>query len=242
MPSAAQSATSSLSAEGKPQAASSDPTLYRNVMLAGLVWWAIIVYFYTNVRCDTTRGNFIILLSPCRVISEFNLLVAALPQTVTLKTSNSCLASSNVITVLEMVPYLLHSSALSTAVYTINQKYNIQASFSDVKDPQAAAVFASNPSQMEDPSSTSSGVAGFRKYNKFSLSMPFPNTIVGSTNWMEYQIVFNNIDDVSATCLEPFKTFKFINFKKDANGESLGVPDTNSCQGCWPCGSFVNCP
>ena len=72
------------------------------------------------------------------------------PQTVTLKTSNSCLASSNVITVLEMVPYLLHSSLLSTAVYTINQKYNIQASFTDVVDPQAAAIYAASSSQMEN--------------------------------------------------------------------------------------------
>jgi hypothetical protein len=38
-----------------------------------------------------------------------------------------------------------------------------------------------------------------------------PNTITGSTNWMEYQVVFNDPADISVTCLAPLATFNFFN-------------------------------
>ena len=50
----------------------------------------------------------------------------ASPQGVATKTTASCLASTNIITVLEMVPYKLHSPDLQSAVFTINKIYNVQ--------------------------------------------------------------------------------------------------------------------
>ena len=133
------------------------------------------------------------------------------------KTIQSCLASTQVITVLQMLPYKLHSPDIQSAVYTINKKFNVQTKFFDAivptlpagaqsanKVPMATGAYAGQP---------------WREYNKFTLNYPFPNSIAGSTNWMEYNIVFNQLSDVSPECLEPFRQFFFIN----ADG---------SCQGC----------
>jgi hypothetical protein len=139
-------------------------------------------------------------------------------QGVSTKTTASCLASTNIITVLQMVPYKLHSPDLQSAVFTINKIYNVQATFFDIADP----LFGTTPAPGKSlPPFASGGYAGkpWREYNKFSLNFPLPNTIAGSSNWMEYTIVFNKQADVSPTCLAPFKDFFFIN----ADG---------TCQGC----------
>ncbi len=135
------------------------------------------------------------------------------------KTIQSCLASTQVITMLQMLPYKLHSPDIQSAVYTINKKFDVQAKFFDAIVPTAPA--GAQPSGANKPPMASGAYAGqpWREYNKFTLNYPFPNTIAGSTNWMEYTIVFNRLADVSPECLEPFRQFFFIN----ADG---------SCQGC----------
>lgn len=46
----------------------------------------------------------------------------------------ACLKSTNIITVLEMVPYKLHSPDLQSAIHTINTKYNVQVCGNDDDD------------------------------------------------------------------------------------------------------------
>jgi len=172
----------------KSEEKNSDASVYRNAFLFSFVWWAGIIFFYLKGVSATTAA--------------------------------ACLASSNVITVLEMVPYKLHSPDLQSAIYTINQQFNVQSTFYDKADPYAPANLVganANPLPLPvnwlPPPLATGGYLGkpYREYNLFTMNFPTPNTIAGSTNWMEYQVTFNAPADISTTCLAAFTSFHFFN-------------------------------
>ena len=191
---------------------------------------------------------------PARIVSLSSRRASLVAQGVSATTAAACLASSNIITVLEMAPYKLHSADLQSAVYTINQQFNVQAKFFDKADPYATptmSVAAGAPlrtgsAEVPLPANPLPLPAGwpapplavgayattaFREYNKFTLNFPTPNTISGSTNWMEYQVTFNLPDDISTTCLAKFTSFHFLN---DPSVASNGCVSGQTCyQGEW---------
>ncbi len=110
-------------------------------------------------------------------------------QNVSTKTNNACLASQRMITVLEMVPYKLHSPDLQSAIPTIEKNFKCQAKFFDLLKGQ----FVPKGPVCVCPGATclQPFYEGMREYNLFSLEMPFPDTIQGHTNWMVRFFLFS---------------------------------------------------
>ncbi len=109
-------------------------------------------------------------------------------QGVTSKSLNACLASQRIITVLETVPYKLHSFDLQSAVYTINTLYNVQCTVFDTPagtyTPIGAIHLVFPPTNTNASALDVDIYNGLREYNLFTMTMPYPNTIQGSSNWM----------------------------------------------------------
>jgi hypothetical protein len=172
-------------------------------------------------------------------------------QGVSATTAAACLASSNIITVLEMVPYKLHSPDLQSAIYTINQQFNVQSAFTDKADPYATPMMGvavggnprvgtnANPLPLpagwpEPPLAVGAyATTPFREYNLFTMNFPTPNTISGATNWMEYQVTFNSPSDISATCLAAFTSFHFLNDPADPANAAVCAGKKVCYQGEW---------
>ena len=111
-------------------------------------------------------------------------------QGVTTKSDNAFKASQKIITVLEMVPYKLHSVDLQSAITTINKVYNVQCTIWDIPAgkyvPQGAIRLsvAGNGNWTDVAQFGGTLYNGLREYNLFTLNMEYPNTFQGSTNWM----------------------------------------------------------
>ena len=88
-------------------------------------------------------------------------------------TTASCLASSNVITVLEMVPYKLHSPDLQSAIPTIQNAYKVQAAFYDTVSPFCSCLVTSTVNNKATCPATGSQTSTF--VNPANPQPPPPN-------------------------------------------------------------------
>ncbi len=82
----------------------------------------------------------------------------------------------------------MHSFDLQSAVYTINTLYNVQCTVFDTPagtyTPIGAIHLVFPPTNTNASALDVDVYNGLREYNLFTMTMPYPNTIQGSSNWM----------------------------------------------------------